>query len=137
MKGVCVCVCVCLCTVGAEQGLKLSEQADGVELSEKSIVTETVPQFDNEPADQSGELQHTHTYLHEVIDKGRLFVLQHSSQLDYSLIYNWDQCFRRTSVSARPGLRGRPPRERGGKYILSLYKYYGFTYICTHTQFFD
>jgi len=55
-----VCVCVCVCTVGAEQGLKLSQQADGVQLTEESVVTETVPQFDDEAADESGEL-HTHT----------------------------------------------------------------------------
>lgn len=51
--------CVCVCTVGAEQGLKLGEEADGVELSEESVVTETVPQFDNEATDESSELQHT------------------------------------------------------------------------------
>lgn len=58
-----------VCTVGAEQGLKLSQEADGVELSEESVVTETVPQFDNEATDESGELQHTnkhtHTHAHE------------------------------------------------------------------------
>ena len=52
-----MCLCVCVCTVGAEQGLKLSQQADGVKLPEESVVTETVPQFDNEAADESGELQ--------------------------------------------------------------------------------
>lgn len=46
----------CVCTVGAEQGLKLSKQADGVQLSQESVVTETVPQLDNEAADESGEL---------------------------------------------------------------------------------
>lgn len=46
----------CVCTVGAEQGLELSEQADGVELSQESVITETVSQLDNEAADESGEL---------------------------------------------------------------------------------
>lgn len=53
---------MCVCTVGAEQGLKLSQQANGVELSEESVVTETVPQLDDEAADESGELQNTHTH---------------------------------------------------------------------------
>ncbi len=47
---------MCVCTVGAQQGLKLSQQADCVQLSEESVVTETVPQFDDEAADESGEL---------------------------------------------------------------------------------
>lgn len=46
----------CVRTVGAEQGLELSEQADGVKLSQESVVTETVPQLDNEATDESGEL---------------------------------------------------------------------------------
>lgn len=45
------------CTIGAEQGLELGQQADGVELSQEAVITETVPQFDDEAADQSGELQ--------------------------------------------------------------------------------
>lgn len=53
---------MCVCTVGAEQGLKLGEEADGVELSEESVVTETVPQFDNEATDESSELKHTQTH---------------------------------------------------------------------------
>lgn len=55
---------VCVCTVGAEQGLKLGEEADGVELSEESVVTETVPQFDNKAADESGELKHIHISIY-------------------------------------------------------------------------
>lgn len=52
-----------VCTVGAQQGLKLSQQADGVELPEEPVIAETVPQLDNEAADESGELQlHTHTH---------------------------------------------------------------------------
>ena len=47
---------MCVCTVGAEQRLGLSQEADGVELPEEPVVTETVPQFDDEAADESGEL---------------------------------------------------------------------------------
>lgn len=50
---------MCVCTVGAKQWLKLSQEANGVELPEESIVTETVSQLDNEAADESSELQET------------------------------------------------------------------------------
>lgn len=55
----CVCarVRVCVCTVGAEQGLELSQQSDGGELPQKSSILETVPQFDDEATDQRGQLQ--------------------------------------------------------------------------------
>lgn len=43
-------------TVGAEQALVLHQQADGVELPEEAWVTETVPQLDDEAADQRRQL---------------------------------------------------------------------------------
>lgn len=50
-------MCVRVCTVGAEQGLKLSQQSDGGELPQKSGILQTVPQFDDEATDQRGQLQ--------------------------------------------------------------------------------
>ena len=44
-------------TVGAEQRLKLGQQANGVELPEEAIVTETVPQLDDEATDEGSELE--------------------------------------------------------------------------------
>lgn len=48
-------------TVGTEQRLEVSQQANGVQLAQEAVVPETVPQFDDKAADQSGELECTDT----------------------------------------------------------------------------